>query len=261
MSYEFKFAGRSLSDLYGVTTKRPDIEVARYDGQRYTIPGKNGDEFRDNKRYLNVSMKRSIGFAQRPAGYIPDLVDQLINWLAYAHGYQEFEDTDHPGLITYAVLENFDSVRIQLRRYHFATLQFSRVPFWFKKTSVSESHYTKAEAASGVTLNNPYPLFSQPLIRIELDVFPTTSSPIIAVSLDSALLFYYEYSRAANDQSSFIIDTESLQAYIKKNTGEIQYVDADVSEKLIFKSGSTTLKLQNTANVYKLHVTPRWRCL
>ena len=62
----------------------------------------------------------------------------LIKHFAYLQGYQKFEDTDHEGMVTQAVLINLDEVTKNLRTMFTAVLKFSRKPYWKLKSSLNE---------------------------------------------------------------------------------------------------------------------------
>lgn len=263
MSYNFIFGGTNLSSLYGVTTSRPPIEIAEYDGELRSIPGCNGDEYIDNHRYKNVIFTREIGIIKRQSGNTYAIVENLIQWLAYSHGYQSFEDSDHPGMVTYAVLTNFNEVQIQLRRIHKAKLKFSRVPFWYLKTGTSEQHYTYAEIRDSVQMVNPYILESKPIIRAELIVIQTTSQIDFDIDINGVSITVGVIRRQAYENSSLIIDTEKQLVYVRNNsTGEKRMQNIDVPSNFCFSQGTNTITVtRRTSTSTDFYITPRWRCL
>ena len=256
MSYNFKFGGSALSEFYAFTTKRPPIEIAEYDGTRVSIPGKSGDEFLDNKRYKNVSMTREVGFVDRPGATPADLERAFIDWLAYLHGYQEFEDSDHPGMVTYAVLENFPEAQRELELIHKAKLKFSRVPFWYVKTGFEPLAVDMSAATPTLSIENLYPVGSEPII-----VFNTTAgSPfVIGYSITAAgIQQNFEYL-SVEGNITLTIDCEEYSA-ISNFSGGAAYKPYDVPEG--FGVGQNVFQITAGADrISSIMITPRWRCL
>ena len=271
-NYNFKFAGVALSDFFGVTTTRPPREVAEYDFSLLDIPGRSGSEYLDNKRYKNVPMIREIGFAQHSYNYIDNLVEKVINWLAYRQGYQEFEDSDHPGMITYAVLTNFNEVQTILRRHHKATLKFSRVPFWYDKAGLNPIVVEGNATNNYLVLNNLNPIESKPLIEIVLKSSVTSAS-----SFEMKYIFGgtetedYTYNLSslpittANStlRKYIFFDTENEEVRLStaETGGDIAY--ADVSMIKGFKPGKIQLCVWSgySTTTDAMKIVPRWRCL
>lgn len=264
--YNFKFAGVALSDFCGVTTKRPPREIAQYDFTLLDIPGRSGSEYIDNKRYKNVPMTREVGFAQHSYNYVEDLVEKVITWLAYHQGYQEFEDSDHPGMITYAVLTNFPEVQTILRRHHTASLKFSRVPFWYEKQSLE--YQNVSSLYYGVTLNNLFPILSKPVFKVVLLSTVTTSSTF-TLRFNGTDDYQYKMSdlpllTSNNDIRRYMtIDTEN--EVIKMSTaatgGDIAYGNAAMTKGFSPGSNSVSVPIGFQNTVESLSVMPRWRCL
>ena len=121
MAYDFKFGKYWLSELGATSAEEPLISV----------PGKDGKDCIDNKRYDNVEFKRKIAFVGGRDIKVKEKETQLINSFAYMQGYQDFEDNSHPGLVAEAALRNFNDVQRTLRTLHTAELSFSRKPFWY----------------------------------------------------------------------------------------------------------------------------------
>ena len=266
-NYNFKFAGIALSDFCGVTTSRPPREVAQYDFTLLDIPGRSGSEYIDNKRYKNAPMIREIGFAQHSYAYIDNLVEKIINWLAYSQGYQEFEDSDNPGMVTYAVLTNFVEVQTILRRYHRATLKFSRVPFWYEKDGLKEKVLTD-NLYSGITLHNRYRIESKPIVKVKL-YSTVTSSNAFTLRYNGAEDYIYRLSdlpltTEGGALRRFItIDFENEETLMStsESGGDAEYID--VGMPLGFTPGPNSVSVFGGYNstVESLSIIPRWRCL
>ncbi len=262
--YNFKFAGVALSELHGVVTSRPDREVALYDGSLSDIPGRSKSEFIDNKRYKNVPFSREIGFSQRPSIQIPDLIEQLINWLGYhQNGYYEFEDSDHPGMVTYATLTNFGQIQTTLRRFHTATLKFSRDPFWYIKKSLEYTSLDLTADTVSATILNPYKIDSKPIIRFGLKN-KSAGTDIIAFNIISGgVSTNYSYSlNRATYHGSYTLEIDCENETVRLISGNtVHFRDSSIPKG--FDIGSTTFTLTGStkSNLNSLSFAPRWRCL
>lgn len=263
MSYDFIFAGSALSSFSGVTIERPPCEIAEYDFELLDIPGRSGSEFIDNKRYKNALMTRNIGLIKRPLSASDTIVEDLIEWLAYRQGYQVFKDSDHPGLQTNAVLTNFNEVQTILRRYHKANLKFSRVPFWYKTDSLSEQHYSYSEAKAGIQMTNPYPIDSEPVIRVRLTTVQVVSHVDFDVEINDTKITVDGIYRPASENSSVVIDSEKQIAYILyHDTNETKTLDIDVPRDFCLSPGNNTVKVtRRLATATDVYITPKWRRL
>lgn len=255
-NYNFKFAGIALSDFCGVTTSRPPREVAQYDFTLLDIPGRSGSEYIDNKRYKNAPMIREIGFAQHPYAHIDDLVEKIIDWLAYSQGYQEFEDSDNPGMVTYAVLTNFAEVQTILRRYHKATLKFSRVPFWYDKTALNAQSLDLTPSTPSIMFNNPFKMYSQPIITIQ-----TTSGAPTNIKFElthNGVTSEYAYANVSGNVTLIFDCVEGVLKVISGNS--TVYKNNDIPDR--FDIGSTTFRLTlGKSRISAVTIAPRWRCL
>lgn len=264
--YDFKFGGAWLSEYKGIVTAQPSLEIAQQDFTLVDMPGKSGSEYISQNRYKNVEFSRSIGFAQRPGQDISHLPIHLINWLAYKQGYQTFEDTHHPNLVTQAVLTNFAEIVPLLSRIKTATLQFSRKPFWYLKSGLEKIKIT--DFANGITLNNPFALEAKPLIEI---VFAdnTTSSKSITLSIKSDIYGNettetFTTPKADSAFGYLFFDFEKGTALYKNNQGAIGVLSKlsgfTVQNDLPY--GKSIIKISSgTEYVSSFAITPRWRCL
>ena len=255
MSYDFTFAGIELSSLHGVTTERPPREVAEYDFELVDIPGRSGSEYIDNKRYKNVPMTRKIGLIQRPATAQDTIVESLIEWLAYSQGYQEFEDSDHPNMVTYAVLTNFAEVQTLLRRYHKATLKFSRVPFWYKKSGLEPISLDLSQLTPRKNLYNPYKIYSEPIITIHTTEGSPT--PVYFQLTHNSVTKNYTYPGVSGDVD-MVIDCEEQVLKIVSG-GSVTYYNNEIPQSL--EQGWTLFELTDKQRINSVKITPRWRCL
>ena len=264
MGYDFTFAGQSLSDFFGVTTARPPREIAERDFEMIKIPGRSKLEYIDNKRYENVNMTREIGLIRRPLNAPETIVEDIIDWLTYSQGYQEFEDTDHPGMVTYAVLTNFNEVQTLLRRYYKAKLKFSRVPYWYDKSGLQRQ--AAADPSVGIQLQNPYWTTSKPLIECVIKQ-PINNNMQFKLRVNGTD-YLYKMSRlpfySGQERPYMYIDTEDQE--IRMQTTEaganIAYADEAMPEQFEeYYLNSVSIYTGYPDVVTALYVTPRWRCL
>lgn len=255
MSYDFTFAGVALSSLHGVTTERPPREVAEYDFELFDIPGKSGSEYIDNKRYKNVPMTRKIGLIQRPVLSPDTIVEDLIEWLAYSQGYQEFEDSDHPGMVTYAVLTNFAEVQTILRRYHKATLKFSRVPFWYLKTALNPVSIDMSRDPAFINLKNPYKMFAQPMINIV--VSEGAQANIIFELTHNDTTKRYSYPNVTGN-AELVFDCEEQVLIVNYGSAK-SFHNNEIPQQL--DPGWTKFEIIDKSRISSATITPRWRCL
>ena len=164
--YNFKFGDVWLSEFGGVCTEVPPIEIANKDVTLIDIPNKDGSDCIDNGRYCNVEFTRTVALVGNRISTVQEKAKNLIKHFAYLQGYQDFEDTDHEGMVTQAVLINLDEVTKNLRTMFTAVLKFSRKPYWKLKSSLSEEKLDSTRLADkGVVLNNPFPSSACPTIR------------------------------------------------------------------------------------------------
>ena len=126
--YNFKFGDVWLSEFGGVCTEVPPIEIANKDVTLIDIPNKDGSDCIDNGRYCNVEFTRTVALVGNRISTVQEKAKNLIKHFAYLQGYQKFEDTDHEGMVTQAVLLNLDEVTKNLRTMFTAVLKFSRKP-------------------------------------------------------------------------------------------------------------------------------------
>lgn len=265
MSYDFKFAGVALSSLHGVTTARPPYEVAEYDFELVDIPGKSGSEYIDNKRYKNVPMTRQIGMIQRPISSPDTIIDDLIDWLAYSQGYQEFEDSDHPNMVTYAVLTNFAEVQTVLRRYHKATLKFSRVPFWYPKEGLEPTQIDLSVTVPSISLTNPFKISSKPLIRVEVKDGVTSANQFIRFNVStggSSKNFSYVINRNFYNQTGYTLDVDCDNATVRLyNSSTDDYISDNLPSEFSVGVSSVSIPESYVQYVKAMKIFPRWRCL
>lgn len=252
-----KFGNRWLSDFGGQLTKCLPREIAQRDYELVEIPGKDGADCIDKRRYKNVDMRRKIVLI---GSDLEEKAELLIRHFAYKQGYQPFEDTAHPGLTTQAVLINFPSVINELRTLRTAELVFSRLPFWFLKSGLKEVSLNLSElTVSGVKLHNPYPSEAKSVIR-----FKYTSGT--SFSYVRPVINGIEYRSAISAPVTFSSDTvldydiDKQHAVFRKTNGEIiGFLSIPISDPL--SPGENTIIASFSESPVSVSIIPRWRCL
>lgn len=273
MAYDFKFGDRWLSELGARCTEVPEVEIAQRDVTFIQIPGKDGDDCIDNGCYRNVEFKRKIGFIGNKNTSVRDKEDAIINEWAYLQGYQSFEDTDHPGLVTEAALKNFGAAKRKLRTFHSAELAFTRKPFWYLKTALEEiSLDLSALRGGGVELFNPFPAEAKPLFRFDM-TFPSASTQSTydaTLPLAITANFGGVYERRSyvmlgvtitRTHHFVVIDIENQQITVQNESGNIRsFVDKPIPAPI--GKGKAVIELTQQYGIESgVYITPRWRCL
>ena len=268
--YNFKFGKYWLSEFGAVSAEEPTIEIAQRDVTFITVPGKDGKDCVDNGSYDNVEFKRKIAFVGCRDIKVKEKETQLINSFAYMQGYQDFEDTDHNGMVTQAALKNFNSVAKTLRTMHTAELSFTRKPFWYLKSALKEIPLDMERlTGDGVELFNPYPAEAKPIIRFYMQFTSSTETTTGRTNFSIASTYNGEYSEITYNKSGIkfpethpIIeyDCENRRVTVTNESGDIySFVDATIPTPL--GEGKSVIKLIRTTRVNSVSIIPRWRCL
>ena len=250
--YSFKFGDSWISELGAISTETPPVEIAQRDYELIDIPGKDGSDYIDNRRYNNVEFARSISLIGRKNFPVEDKVATFINTYAYLQGYQPFEDTDHNDMVTEAVLTNFNEINRKLRTLNTATLKFSRKPYWYPKSGLEYREMDLSPSTPTITFDNPFMLPSKPLIAFTI----TGGSPA-----------FFQYRVITNGEqmdydcasvtggSTLIIDCEKCNAFI----GDIR-APYDIPEG--FGTGRSSIQIiSSKERIASAKIAPRWRCL
>lgn len=250
--YDFKFGNTWLSSL-GAHCTKPDREIAQRSFSLVDIPGRDGSDYLDSGFYKNVVIKREVALVSKTNISADEKAEALINSLAYLQGYQTFEETTREGLTTFAVLTNFQSVANSLRTLKKATLEFSRLPFWYSKTGMEAYEVT----SGGITLKNPFPVASKPRFICNLDPAASTARLTFSVGDTSYTTNGIQYDAA---HTILEIDSEYEQAFVRNSDGEVlRFIDMDFPH---FEPGAeSTVTLTLATRVTSVTVEPRWRCL
>lgn len=268
--YNFKFGDMWISEIGGVCTEEPPIEIAQRDITLIDIPGMDGSDCIDNGRYNNVEFTRTIALVGKRISSAKEKTTQLINNFAYFQGYQSFEDTDHEGMVTEAVLLNLEEVIKNLRTMYTATLKFSRKPYWHLKSALEEMPLDNTEVSEvGVEINNPYPTSACPIIRFHLKTDPnsTLATAKINMSISSTYDGIYSTKTYSNIGANFLythnildFDIENKKVFVHAKNGELyKYIDTSIPKPI--GPGATKIQAEINKEIDYVAIIPRWRCL
>lgn len=264
--YNFKFGDVWLSEFGGVCTEVPPIEIASKDVTLIDIPNKDGSDCIDNGRYCNVEFTRTVALVGNRISTVQEKAKNLIKHFAYLQGYQKFEDTDHEGMVTQAVLLNLDEVTKNLRTMFTAVLKFSRKPYWKLKSSLSEEKLNSTLLADkGVVLNNPFPSSACPTIRYYFATGPHSTIGTTKVNFSfTSNGETMTYSKAGINfkptHNILDIDIEEQRAVVHSPSGEIyKYVDVPIPKPI--SKGTTIFKAVLSKETERVSIFPNWRCL
>lgn len=247
---DFSFNGVSLSSFGGRLLQSPVHTIARRNTTRIKIYGQSGDEVIDNGSYDNVDFSLQIGFFPHLTQYnAQQLARAVINWLApLQNGYYVYRDSINSGYFTNAQLTNFDEIQRELRTFLTATLNFSRVPFWY-----SNSGATAKSFSNQAIFINPENYPAEPIITIEYTGSSGTqvNIPVFVNGEEKVVV-----TADATNLKVQTLDGVSKQHY-KVENGQKIYLSAKLPPNL--EPGDNIIAF-NTSQVI-CTVTPNWRRL
>ncbi len=263
--YNFKFGDNWISELGVISTETPPIEIAERDCSMVDIPGRDGSDYIDNGRYLNVEFTREVSLIGRKNFPVEEKAARFVNSFAYLHGYHTFEDTDHNDMYTEAVLMNLAEVNRDMRTLNTAKLKFSRKPYWYLKSGQEMVSYTREEGYAGVSLFNPFGASALPYFKFKLLTTGAMSGTIavqVTTTLDGVRItkdFSYTFNWGEK-YCYFVIDVENRRITVENNQGRVlKYVDGEVPCEL--GPTKSIIKLTSSNPVETMSIAPRWRCL
>ena len=240
----FTFNNISLSSFGGRLLQPPSHTIAARNKKFQKIYGQSGDEIIDNESYDNVKFKLKIGFlplvAQQTA---QNLAKAVIDWFApLQDGYYIYRDTFNPGYFTKAAITNFDEIVQELRTYLTATIEFNRVPFWYKDGGATAITFTDQ-----ALLVNPEVYTAEPIITLTA-----------ARTLNNIKLYINGVETAFNigSQYSNIFDCVEKQNY-KIVNGEKAYLSTNLPPDL--GAGENLIALSSSQ--VTCSIVPNWRRL
>lgn len=256
--HNFSFNGMSLSSFGGRLLQPPVHTIARRNTTRVKIYGQSGDEIIDNGSYDNVDFSLQIGFLPHLTNYnAQQLARAVIDWLApLQNGYYVYRDSLNSGYFTNAQLTNFDEIQRELRTLLTATLNFTRVPYWYADSGTEPVKYIRG--GTDHILANPEQYSSEPLYEL-YDARPAGDSATITVNGKSTTI------TTPRGDSSYYFDNVRKQFY--------RYYNDDPDDKKVYLgdlllpdlvSGDNILNFNVNGMVqgsFWLKVTPNWRRL
>ncbi len=152
------FAGKNLKDFGLVFSGTGTHGAPLRDYSTVAIPGKNGELYIDNGRYMNIKTTYHVGVKKPVARNLRD----LRNFLGSVTGYQRLEDSYHPEVFRLAMLSKEISPEVSVRgRIGELDLEFNCKPQRFLKAGEEETEY-----ASGSVIYNNTMMKALPLIRV-----------------------------------------------------------------------------------------------
>lgn len=255
--HDFSFNGVSLSSLGGRIMEAPMHTIATRDKSFSKIYGQSGDELIDNGSYNNVPFSIKIGFFTFVSRQTAEqLARAIINWLApLQDGYYVYRDSYNEGYFTQAALVNFDQIQREMRTFLTATLNFSRVPFWYSDVGAQ----TVVQNESGyVNLHNPENIPSEPVATLE---YTGTASNLVNYSLYMGTYISFKASTVRNYQ---VFDGVQKQHYQLDN-GQKIYISSSLPPNLrpnaYYACYAKFLATETIGRDIILSITPNWRRL
>lgn len=240
----FSFNNVSLSSFGGRLLQPPSHTIAARNKKFQKIYGQSGDEIIDNESYDNVKFKLKIGFlplvAQQTA---QNLAKAVIDWFApLQDGYYIYRDTFNPGYFTKAAITNFDEIVQELRTYLTATIEFNRVPFWYKDGGATAITFTNQ-----ALLVNPEVYTAEPIITLTA----ATTLQNIKLTINGVETAFNIGSLYAN-----IFDCVAKQNY-KNQNGQKEYLSTNLPPDL--GAGENLITLSSSQ--VTCSIVPNWRRL
>lgn len=251
--HSFTFGGKNILQFGGRILQAPFHTIARRNIELVKIYGQSGDEIIDNESYDNVPFSLKICFmpllTQKTA---KELAYAVIDWLApLQNSYYEYRDTYNPGYFTKAVLTNFESVQRELRTLLTATLEFSRVPFWY--SDGGQVKKTISSSKKGTVLINPEAYESEPLW--EFTFSPHDGNDVLTIDVNGI-----ETIVDINiNNCVYYFDTPNKQFYYLDNGEKIYLGDTIIpnlcpgENKIVYE-----LETHTAASETSLRVLPNW---
>lgn len=253
MAYDFYF-GDTFSTEVGLRVEGiPDLGTAQRDGELIPMPGKSRDDYINLGRYKNVEFSLNVALVQKGSKTVREMIDDVVNAYAYLQGYQYFEDSDHYGFMTEAVLTNFGDFRREMRRVGKAVMKFSRDPFWYNLSGVGPQDVSLLPEIPTKVFTNPYKLISKPIIEIKT----TPGSPVT---------FQFSITDSDGTETEFggtnISGGATVVIDCEKETFKVNGIFATFNIPKGFGTGDNVFKLLfGKSRISSIKITPRWRCL
>jgi phage-related protein len=226
------FNGKNLRD-YGLVFSGAGTHGApARDFSTVAIPGKDGDLYIDNGRYLNARLSYHVGVKKPVDIHLRD----LRNFLLTQKGYKRLEDSYHPDTFRIAMYSGGVDPEVSVRgRIGEIDLVFNCKPQRFLKSGEEPVEFTANGILYNRTMQN-----AKPLLRVY-----GTGAGTVGIGSETITI---------SAISSYVdIDCEIMDAYkgAVNCNGNVSFTDDIVlgpGENNISKSG----------NISKVVITPRW---
>lgn len=142
------------------TSGLPAYDIAEYDIESTSVPGRNGDIIIDNDRYKNVHPTYSIAIDSRDKEFTETMAS-FSAWIHSTHEYARLEDSANPDTYRMGVPQGAIQVENLLRTFGKASLSFNCKPQRYLKSGEIPVILT----ANGI-INNPKPFIALPVITV-----------------------------------------------------------------------------------------------
>lgn len=152
------FNGKNLKDFGLVFSGAGTHGAPARDFSTVAIPGKDGELYLDNGRYLNARLSYHVGVKKPVDTHLRD----LRNFLLTQKGYKRLEDSYHPDTFRMAMYSGGVEPEVSVRgRIGELDLVFNCKPQRFLVAGEEEKEY-----ASGSVIYNDTPTAAKPLVRV-----------------------------------------------------------------------------------------------
>lgn len=253
---DFTFNGVSLRSLGSRITEKPYHTIAKRRVERVKIYGKSGDDFIDGGSYENVDFSVKIAFLPYTRGQTAQQAARaVIDWLApLQNAYYEYRDTENSGYFTQAVLTNFAQIERELRTMLTATLQFSRLPYWYSDEGTRQIDLGN----KSTVLVNPELYSAEPIVTFTYTGSAAAANLRGVVTVNDSTVRF----SVSPTNNLHIFDSVEKQHY-RTDDGVKTYLGLELLPELLTGENRISGGLENATSFtsYSVSVIPNWRRL
>lgn len=253
---DFTFNGVSLRSLGGRITEKPYHTIAKRRVEREKIYGKSGDDFIDSGSYENVDFSVKIALLPYTRGQTAQQAARaVIDWLApLQNAYYEYRDTENSGYFTQAVLTNFAQIERELRTMLTATLQFSRLPYWYSDEGTRQIDLGN----KSTVLVNPELYSAEPIVTFTYTGSAAAANLRGVVTVNDSTVRF----SVSPTNNLHIFDSVEKQHY-RTDDGVKTYLGLELLPELLTGENRISGGLENATSFtsYSVSVIPNWRRL
>ena len=260
----FTFGGQSLSEFGGRIVQAPSHHIAKRRVERVKIYGQSGDEIIDGGAYDNVDFSMKVSFW--PRACYPYLYENeyfsarqraraVIDWLAPLQDrYFEYRDTYNPGYFTMAQLANVSEIVRELPTLLTATLQFSRLPYWYSDEGTRQIDLGN----KSTVLVNPELYSAEPIVTFTYTGSAAAANLRGVVTVNDSTVRF----SVSPTNNLHIFDSVEKQHY-RTDDGVKTYLGLELLPELLTGENRISGGLENTTSFtsYSVSVIPNWRRL